>query len=378
MASKVTDASSFASLGLTDASRLSLLDLALNRPCSTESSSSSVPSVLVCGDGNFSYALALAQHSAAAGRAVDITATCFLSGDELEATHPAAPDNITALLTIPRVAVHTGVDATSVHERFAHASFDRVVFNFPQHPERKKIQRHRELLAGFFGSAACLLKPSVGDGGSGSGDSGGQVWVTLKGGQGGSGAELAGFHGRPYGTTWMSQEMAAGSGLVLACAAEANVGELEAGGYRSVGFRGSDKSFFTPGSLVHVFCWPGDLGRLASSGLGSGSVLHPLVWRHDLCFWVDDPLTFSPSSLAAFLRLRLGPHGLAFAAEPFDEYTDPSTGRQSRGFHVDIWAEQRAITKVTVKCSLVHFSRFRRLPISLMRADCAPLRPSSL
>jgi len=73
-------------------------------------------------------------------------------------------------------------------------AFDRIVWNFPQHPERKKIQFQRQLLHGFFQSAAPLLAP------------GGSVWLTLKGGQGGSGAEEEGFAGRPTGTTWQCQE----------------------------------------------------------------------------------------------------------------------------------------------------------------------------
>jgi len=73
-------------------------------------------------------------------------------------------------------------------------AFDRIVWNFPQHPERKKIQFQRQLLHGFFQSAAPLLAP------------GGSVWLTLKGGQGGSGAEEVGFAGRPPGTTWQCQE----------------------------------------------------------------------------------------------------------------------------------------------------------------------------
>jgi hypothetical protein len=124
------------------------------------------------------------------------------------------------------------------------------------------------------------------------------------------------------------------------------VTELEARGYRSVGFRGSDRSFFTPGSLVHVFCKPLDLAGLSDKGVGSGKVCCPLVFRHDLSFWIDDALSFAPSSLEAFLSAQLGPLGVSFASQQFDAYREEVTGRSSRGFHVDIWAEHRPLTKV--------------------------------
>jgi len=62
-----------------------------------------------------------------------------------------------------------------------------------------------------------------------------------------------------------SPQAAAGGGLVLAAAVPA-AGDLSIlceKGYRSVGFRGSDKSFLTGGALTHVFCKPEVLPVLA-------------------------------------------------------------------------------------------------------------------
>lgn len=238
---------------------ISLLTLGL-RPRATagdNAAPAAVCRVLVCGDGDFSYGAALVKHLAATHRRATVVATCFLDGYELAQTHPLAADHAAAITSHgPHVAL-AGVDATrlaeslpaaleaarrtataaaantkaaaadgpaAAGEALAGASavgvfasdgdgavvtcpatsphpladlpgvYDRIVWNFPQHPERKKIQNQRALLLGFFASAAPLLAP------------GGSVWLTLKGGQGGSGAEEQAFAGRPPGTTWQCQE----------------------------------------------------------------------------------------------------------------------------------------------------------------------------
>jgi hypothetical protein len=192
-----------------------------------------------------------------------VTATCFLAGSELATTHPNAADNMEALEALG-AAVLTGVDATNLGHLFGPLEkqaagsggrcaqkFTRIVWNFPQHPERRKIQKQRELMKAFFASAYPLLDNedmgvgwgadrqkrdggggtacggggiSSGGDGDGGGDAavdddeeeeevvaeeaaqkwcgGGQLWVTLKGGQSGvSEAELPGFK-RPFSNTW--------------------------------------------------------------------------------------------------------------------------------------------------------------------------------
>ncbi len=112
----------------------------------------------------------------------------------------------------------TGLDATNLHTRFQ-ATFDRIVWNFPQHPERTKIQKQRLLLREFMGSAVRCLVPQ------------GEIWVTLKGGQGGSAAEQIGFE-RSLKCSWQIQESAAENGLLMFSALPADIEELVAVGYR--------------------------------------------------------------------------------------------------------------------------------------------------
>lgn len=149
---------------------------------------------------------------------VELTATCWPTKEELLALHPAAADHGRH---VERCGgrVLAGVDATTLHsnpalwtpppppsrdEAFLQAAatpppvepqgYDRVVFNFPQHPLYKKIHKHRGLLKSFFASVRPLVEPCDG-----------QVWVTLKGGQGGTQAELEGF-ARDFRNTWQVQE----------------------------------------------------------------------------------------------------------------------------------------------------------------------------
>ena len=438
--------------------------------------------ILICGDGDLSYSLALAQSlrenergdKATTGHARHhhIVATCFLEGEELAATHHAAGRNATALRALGVIVV-TGVDATQLEKykgslEFTEgtradadkrsdendALFDRIVWNFPQHPERKKIHRQRSLLREFFFSAGRVLR------------SDGQVWVTLKGGQGGSGAEMPEFR-REYSNSWHVQENAAastvvaaahkirqqashrcgstiasgceaglsaesvmdsfvslssssssarhisqrevknccsfGCGLVLVGAFEANMSAIAEKGYRSSGFRGSDRSFFTRGSIVHIF---------QSASIGA-PVVFPLTYRHDISFWIHEPTfqehllrqfmatvfrRYAEATLSLFLSgtpleslsiTSLPPSKqsmdgqmnncnirdndkddgepdddvdshqgvVSFAIEQFDAYVCPKTGRTSRGYHVEMWSTRASLTKLLSNDLMRHLSK---------------------
>ena len=303
--------------------------------------------VLVLGDGDLSYSLSLARSLQRSELPASLVATCYLTGDELATTHPGAEAHTEALMGECGAIVVSGVDATRLHDWFSgdqpqleqiedgkiNGLFDRVVWNFPQHAERKKIQRHRELLEGFFASAGRLLAP------------GGSIWVTLKGGQGGTASEREEYAGRPYGTTWQVEEMAARSDLVIAAVSAPDLEALHEAGYRSVGFRGSDRGFWLPGSLTHVLCRPTYLDKLSLVGLGDGSAAHPTRHKHDLSFWVE-PSSFSAGALEEYLdKVLLVNQGVSYSVDEFDSYQCPKTGRQSRTFHVEFWAEHRSLTR---------------------------------
>jgi hypothetical protein len=139
--------------------------------------------------------------------------------------------------------------------------------------------------------------------------------------------------------------------LAAAVPAAADLAVLRDAGYRSVGFRGSDRSFLMSGALTHVFCKPeslaalaalpppvaldvaaGTLSRIAAGAAYAaaaaparvsaqpfalplagcdGRVAHALVHRHDLSVWVDAE-AFRENYLAAFLAQVFAPHGIVF------------------------------------------------------------------
>lgn len=169
-------------------------------PSSSASSSSPHPpppqhpiEVLILGDGNLSYAAALARHILPMSPPrIRLIATTFPTEDKLADLHPSSVAHAAELRSMG-ATVLGGIDATRLALHFPERTFHRIVWNFPQHPDHRKIQRHRELLRAFF--QAC--GPQVA--------SGGEVWVTLKAGQGGSPAELP-VHRRDFKNSWQIQE----------------------------------------------------------------------------------------------------------------------------------------------------------------------------
>ena len=190
-------------------------------------------SVLLVGEGDFSFALALKT----ALHVRRITATSFDDEAELASKYPQAAANIEALLavgsaeraaeadeaedqTLPlealdsdadeaalysstraparEYAVHHGVDATKLLKRrmFSKSKrrYDRIVFQFPHvggqsKDQDRQVRYNQELLAGFFANAAPLLTPDSG-----------QVIVTL-------------FDGLPY-DLWNIKALARKANLI--------------------------------------------------------------------------------------------------------------------------------------------------------------------
>ena len=114
-------------------------------------------------------------------------------------------------------AVAHGVDATDLGNTLPQGCgpFDRVVFQFPQHPDRRKIHKHRELLRGFFASVDAVLACD------------GKVVVSLLKGQGGTLAEPP----RKASDTWAVQDAAAEAYLIMEHVTLCPVLELSAWGY---------------------------------------------------------------------------------------------------------------------------------------------------
>ncbi|DBA01132.1 TPA: hypothetical protein N0F65_001760 [Lagenidium giganteum] len=121
--------------------------------------------ILVVGDGDFSFSLALSVYLS--GR--NIVATCYDSKRELQDKYSQALVNVDALETAG-ASVHWGVDATALEkEKWIHLDayadgFHAIVFNFPHlgGSTEEDIGKNQELLRNFFYSSRAFLHSTQG------------------------------------------------------------------------------------------------------------------------------------------------------------------------------------------------------------------------
>jgi hypothetical protein len=233
------------------------------------------------------------------------------------------------------VEVRHGVDATQLGKTFGRTAddeiasrkaaaagchsdqvetFDVIHFNFPHWGGRGHIERNRQLLQRIFLSVAPFLADDDRNGTSndyiirGSSSSCGsegvaavsngsplllpsEVRISLVKGQGGTPMD------QDLGAaanTWRVVESAHGAGLVLAAVEPFAPPE----GYRCVGRRGRDASFWLGGSLTHVFV-KGSGSSPRSHGVES---LFPPLYSFDLSFWVVDEEACDEAEVVRIVR----------------------------------------------------------------------------
>ncbi|RLM85716.1 uncharacterized protein C2845_PM04G19270 [Panicum miliaceum] len=122
-----------------------------------------VADILLVGDGDFSFSLALAT---AFGSGANLVATSLDTYEDLKDKYSKAESNLTELKRLGATLLH-GVDTKKMklHPDLKNRRFDRIIFNLPHAGFKGKeddlymINSHRELVWGFFNNALHLLRP---------------------------------------------------------------------------------------------------------------------------------------------------------------------------------------------------------------------------
>ncbi|XP_034950603.1 mitochondrial ribosome-associated GTPase 2 [Chelonus insularis] len=210
--------------------------------------------VLLLGEGNFSFSVALSQYNLN----IAIVATCF----ETLPINDLAVKNI-KILEKHGVTVYLGVDATNLSSNadLANKKFNKIIFNFPHVCSKMRLDLNRDLLQKFFLSAERCLEP------------GGNVLVTLCNGQGGTYLDQP---PRRWNDSWKIKEMAAHGNFILKTVEP--FFENNFANYSNTGFRGQDKLFFNQQALTHIFKYAGtpDLSNLKALITIDSSVINEL------------------------------------------------------------------------------------------------------
>nr|CAB3453718.1 unnamed protein product [Digitaria exilis] len=211
---------------------------------------SSTQSILLVGEGNFSFSLALAT---AFGSGGNIVATSLDTSEALRNKYGGAESNITSLKRLGATVLH-GIDVKTMksHTDLRNRRFDRIVYNFPHAGFKGKecevhmIKLHKNLVRGFFRNACHLLRPY------------GEVHVSHK-------------TGKSY-DKWNLEHVAAGFSLILIekvgpfCVANTAVGGAR------VGQRGADLTRPSPGDAI---CWAAVANTSpCENGLAPGHLSH--------------------------------------------------------------------------------------------------------
>lgn len=190
--------------------------------------------ILLVGEGNFSFSATLCQ--SLGGSENSVTATCLQREDEAM-RHEGAATNVQTIRESGGTVMFE-VDCTKLGECSSLEGhvFDLVIFNFPHCGRKSGVKKNRELLKNFFLSCVQVLSED------------GEVHVSLCNGQGGTPADQP---KREWHNSWQIAAMASEAHLVLS-----DVQPFESDKYQSykcTGYRSQDKGFHVDNALLHVF-----------------------------------------------------------------------------------------------------------------------------
>ena len=139
-----------------------------------------IGSILIFGEGDFSYSKSLASANELRGRA-HITATSLDSAEYIAMTYDSGEANLADLKTKQNVTILHHIDACVPSSRLSGKTYDSILWNFPYHKSKGVMQAKdgAELVRAFLQTAASILSPS------------GQIYLTLAQRQGGTTREAA-------------------------------------------------------------------------------------------------------------------------------------------------------------------------------------------
>mmetsp|Transcript_25451 Transcript_25451/g.33235 ORF Transcript_25451/g.33235 Transcript_25451/m.33235 type:complete len:340 (-) Transcript_25451:375-1394(-) len=231
-------------------------------------------SILLVGEGNFTFTQGLISlFSENNLHKIQLTSTSLDEKDYVCNRYlDGSQDFFEVLEQNPYCDIFHGVDATQLERCFMSQRFDLIIFNFPHHAGKGKIQKNRQLLEAFFKSGKTVLAPDDVDDHSMISE----IKVTLAKGQGGTEADE---EQRIWGNSWQVVEQGAKAGLVLKgvdCFDSQLWHDL---GYRCCGRRSQGVgNFATDGALVHTF---------VREGIGV-PCMYPVQHIHDISFWYGE------------------------------------------------------------------------------------------
>lgn len=191
-------------------------------------------SILLIGEGNFSFSASLCQ--SLSGSDSSVTASCPQREDEA-LRHEGAATNIHTVREAGGTVLF-GIDCTQLGEYSCLKDnlFDVIIFNFPHCGRKSGVKKNRELLKKFFLSCVQVLSED------------GEVHVSLCNGQGGTPADQP---KREWHNSWQVAAMAAEAHLILSDVQPFESEKYQS--YKSTGYRSQDKGFHVENALLHVF-----------------------------------------------------------------------------------------------------------------------------